>query len=182
MKILALDQARKGAYAIFDYEKKKLIKYGSWNFDNSRYTYSQAIRMIELLVENLIYDNDISAVFIEDIQLRKNVASFKCLAHLQGVLINLFERANILYDLIQPASWQGYCKARGRTIKEAKQGIDTIESTGKPNSKVLSIQCVKDKYHIITDDDNIADSVLIGHYVVNKIIIKTAKAETKEKD
>lgn len=175
MKILVLDQARKGAWSIWDYEKKRLLKYGSFNFPDKKYTYSQAIRLIENLTENLMYENDITAVFIEDINLRRNVLAFKKLAQLQGVLINLFEKSRVLYDTIQPSMWQTYCNARGRTQKEVVQ--KATSSTNKKASKILSIEFVAKEYHIETDDDNLADAVSIGHYVVNNIKIQNSQID-----
>ena len=76
MKILAVDQARHGAWAVYDYEGKKLLDYGAWGFDNKNYTFEQAILHIEALLSEVIRTHDIDAVFLEDIQLRKNVQSF----------------------------------------------------------------------------------------------------------
>ena len=70
IKILAIDQARNGAWSVFDYETKTLEAYGVFSFNNKDYTYAKAIRAIEELVDSLIKTYDISAVFIEDIQLR----------------------------------------------------------------------------------------------------------------
>lgn len=171
MKILAVDQARHGAWAVFDYEEKKLLDYGTWGFDSRKYTFEQAILHIEALLEEVIQTHDICAVFLEDIQMRKSVLSFKRLAQLQGVLVNLCEKANILYDLVAPTQWQNYCKARGRTAKEIDAKITSIESAGKKTSKVLSLQAAKDIYGIETNNDNLADAVLIGNYAVNNIKI-----------
>ena len=114
IKILAIDQARNGAWAIFNYDTKELETYGTFSFGNKKYTYAKAILAIETLVDELIKEHDISAVFIEDIQLRVNVQSFKKLAQLQGVLVNLFEKNEYLYSFVAPTQWQNYCKARGR--------------------------------------------------------------------
>ena len=143
MKILSIDQARNGAWAVFDYETKKLETYGTFSFGNKDYTYARAILAIESLVDTIIKTYNISAVFIEDIQLRVNVQSFKKLAQLQGVLINLFEKNEYLYDFIAPTQWQNYCKARGRSSKEIKDKIKALEASGKKESKILSIQSAK---------------------------------------
>ena len=121
MKILAVDQARHGAWAVYDYEGKKLLDYGTWGFDSKNYTFEQAILHIEALLSEVIRTHDIDAVFLEDIQLRKNVQSFKKLAQLQGVLVNMCEKTNILYNLVAPTQWQNYCKARGRTTRRSSQ-------------------------------------------------------------
>ena len=148
IKILAIDQARNGAWSVFDYETKTLEAYGGFSFNNKDYTYAKAIRAIEELVDSLIKTYDISAVFIEDIQLRVNVQSFKKLAQLQGVLINLFEKNEYLYDFVAPTQWQNYCKARGRSSKEIKEKIKALELSGKKESKILSIQFVKEKFNV----------------------------------
>jgi Holliday junction resolvasome RuvABC endonuclease subunit len=171
VKILAVDQARHGAWAIYDYEVKKLLDYGTWGFDSKNYTFEQAILHIEALLSEVIRTHDIDAVFLEDIQLRKNVQSFKKLAQLQGVLVNMCEKTNILYNLVAPTQWQNYCKARGRTTKEIKSKITSVEPTGKKTSKILSLQAARDIYGIVTENDNLADAVMIGHYVVNNIKI-----------
>ena len=173
MNILAIDQARAGAWSIFNYETKELVKYGDFDYSKSKYTYSKAIMYIEREIETVISENDISAVFIEDIQLRKNVQSFKRLAQLQGVLINLFEKNEYLYGFVAPSSWKAFCKARGRTTKELKSKITALENKdNKKESKMLSIEYVKNKYGIDTLNDNLSDAICIGEYVVNNVTIK----------
>lgn len=172
MKILAVDQARHGAWAVYDYEEKKLLDYGTWGYDGKNYTFEQAMLHIEALLSEVIRTHDIDAVFLEDIQLRQNVQSFKRLAQLQGVLVNMCEKTNILYNLVAPTQWQNYCKARGRTTKEIKSKITSVEPSPKKTSKILSLQAAKDIYGIVTENDNLADAVMIGHYVVHNFNIK----------
>lgn len=180
IKILAIDQARNGAWSVFDYETKTLEAYGVFSFNNKDYTYAKAIRAIEELVDSLIKTYDISAVFIEDIQLRVNVQSFKKLAQLQGVLINLFEKNEYLYDFVAPTQWQNYCKARGRSSKEIKEKIKALELSGKKESKILSIQFVKEKFNVNTDNDNLSDAICIGYYAVNHFKLKGETADGKK--
>lgn len=180
IKILAIDQARNGAWSVFDYETKTLEAYGVFSFNNKDYTYAKAIRAIEELVDSLIKTYDISAVFIEDIQLRVNVQSFKKLAQLQGALINLFEKNEYLYDFVAPTQWQNYCKARGRSSKEIKEKIKALELSGKKESKILSIQFVKEKFNVDTDNDNLSDAICIGYYAVNHFKLKGETADGKK--
>lgn len=179
MNILALDQARNGAWSVYEYETGKLLAYDSFEYSYTKYTYAQAVMNIEALVAELIDKYNISAVFIEDIQLRVNVQAFKKLAQLQGVLVNYFEKNDLLYGYIAPAQWQGFCKARGRSAKELKDKVKSLEYGDKKESKVLSIQFVKDRFGIETDNDNIADAICIGLYACNVININpTEKEET----
>ncbi len=63
MRILAVDQARHGAWAVYDYEEKKLLDYGTWAYDSKSYTFEQAILHIEALISEVIRTHDIDAVF-----------------------------------------------------------------------------------------------------------------------
>ena len=175
MRILAVDQARNGGWAIYDYEKQKLVDYGSFSFPNGKYTFSEAVCEIEKYISQLITKRKISVVFLEDINLRANVSVFKNLAQLQGVLINLCEKKHYLYQLISPSVWQNYCNARGRTSKEIKAKITATipnDNKAKKRSKILSLQYVKNKYDIDTDNDNISDAICIGDYAVHNINIQ----------
>lgn len=182
MKILAVDQARSGAWAIFNYEKRLLLRYGTFKFDAEHYTFPRAIMEIEKLIWGVISRYRVDAVFLEDIQLRANVQSFKKLAQLQGVLVNTLERHDYLYDLIQPTAWQNYCNARGRSSAEAKKKLTRLENEGKKKSKILSIQFVQDNFGINTENDNLADAVCMGWYVVNQIKIETEKGQDKRRN
>lgn len=123
---------------------------------------------------------DISAVFVEDIQLRANVQAFKKLAQLQGVLVNLFEKNDYLYGYVAPSQWQNFCKARGRNSKEIKSQVLAVETNGKKESKILSIQFVKDQFGIETENDNLADAVSMGFYVVNIVELEVPNKRKKE--
>ena len=171
VNILAVDQARSGAWAIFEYETGTLLGYDVFSFDFKHYTYAQAIMAIEDLLWKVMQEHNVEAVFIEDIQLRANVQSFKKLAQLQGVLVNLFERNEYLYGYVAPSQWQNFCRARGRNTKEIKSNVLALHSDGRKESKMLSIQFVKDQFGIETENDNLADAICIGWYVVNEVKI-----------
>ena len=171
INILAIDQARNGAWSVFDYDTGEVVGYGTFSFDVKKYTYARAILHIEQILSAVIAAYDIKFVAIEDIQLRVNVQSFKKLAQLQGVIVNLCERNKLLYGLIAPTQWQNFCKARGRNTTEIKKQVLELEHTGKKESKILSLQFVKDQFGIVTDNDNLADACCLGYYAVNAIEI-----------
>lgn len=172
MKILAIDQARRGGWSIFDYDSKELLDYGFFAFENKKYDFSKAVIEIKKIIIEIYERNDIDALFIEDIQLQQNVKAFKMLAWLQGVLINLAEEKGWRYGIVTPSQWQGYCNARGRSTKEIKGGIQEVSIDGKKKSKMLSIQFVKDNFGVETTNDNLSDSICIGYYAVNNIELK----------
>ncbi len=184
MNILAIDQARNGAWSVFDYEKGRLVGYGTYEFPYEKYTYEKAIMHIKELISAVIKAYDIEAVFIEDIQMRVNVTSFKRLAQLQGVLVNLFEENKYLYGLISPPQWQNFC-ARSHSAKQIRDSALEVKRSGKKLSKVRSIQFVKDRFGIETENDNLADAICQGFYIVNAVEIvkrdKTIKKRPKKK-
>lgn len=176
MKILSVDQSRTGGWAIFEYETGVLLKYGDFDFPSRKYTFPQAISQLKALIKQIIVDEDITAVFIEDIQLRQNVQAFKNLAQLQGVLENYFEESQLLYGIVAPSQWQHFCGARGRTDKEKKSKILEANIEGKKSSKILSITYVHNKFGVDTSNDGIADAICIGDYVINNIKIENKGA------
>ena len=179
MKILSVDQARNGAWCVYDYETAKPIAYGTFNFPSDKFPFGETLVKICDVVQDVILEHRVSAVFIEDTQMRKNPDSFKKLSQLQGALIAMFERNEYLYDIVAPSTWQNFCNARGRTSKEVKAELLCVDVDTKKKSKQLSIQFAKEQFGIETTDDNLADSICLGYYVCSKISIK--KTELKEK-
>ena len=164
MKILAIDQARRGAWAVFDTQTKALERYGVWEFPNRIYPFPKAVYEITSLIADLIDEHSIGAVYIEDVSLGPNPQAFKRLAQLQGALINLFEQfsdvdttggSGIVYDIIPPTQWQAFC------------GV-----LQKHRTKELSRAFVKEQFGIDTEDHNLTDAVAIGWYAANQLEIK----------
>lgn len=152
------------------------MSYGTFAYGNKDFTYAKATVAIEELLQSVIEAYEVEAVFLEDIQLRQNVDSFKKLAMLQGVLVASFERREYLYGFVAPSKWQQYCNARGRTAKEIKAAAERAEADGdgKKKSKSLSIQFVREKFGIETDNDNLSDALCMGWYICNEITLEKA--------
>lgn len=171
MNILAIDQARNGAWSVFDHQKKELLGYGTFSFDSKKYTYAKAVLHIEELVDMLIKAWDIEAVFIEDINLRANVQAFKRLAQLQGVLVNFFEKNEYLYGYVVPTQWQNYCKAQIVNSEGGRRLAEELKAAGEKQSKIPPMQFIWEQFGIRTENDNLADAICIGSYVVNNVTI-----------
>lgn len=170
IRILAVDQARHGGWAVYDYDNKELIDHGTF-FVNPDLSFEDAIYQITNSIWMIICDYNVDAVFFEDTQYQKNIDSFKKLCWLQGALIHMFKDKEMLYAIIPPSRWQGFCNARGRSSSEIKEKITKSEDA-KRKSKALTIEYVKEKFNIDTTDDNLADAICIGFYVVNNIVIQ----------
>lgn len=178
-RILAVDQARSGAWSVYDYTTKQLIDYGEFKVGD-KHTFEEFTYMITKILDEVITSHDVDAVFFEDTQYQANVNTFKKLCWLQGALMCWLQMKGMLFDIIPPSRWQSYCNARGRSTKEKK---DNIESSGqiKKKGKALTIEYVKERFGIETNNDNLADAVCIGFYVVNNVVLKKGNEHGEEK-
>lgn len=100
-RLLALDQASViTGYAIF--EDEKLLKYGKIELKDDEI----GPRLVDLRnqIQTLIKDNSITYVAFEDIQMQasvgNNVKTFKVLANVYGVILELCEELKLKYDIV----------------------------------------------------------------------------------
>lgn len=170
IRILAVDQARNCGWSVWDYTDKALIDYGALNYEAS-VSFEEMILQMTKDLWGIIYDHDVDAVFFEDTQYQMNIDSFKKLCWLQGGLILWLRENDLLYNIIPPSRWQGYCNARGRSSSEVKSNAQSA-NIAKKKGKALTIEYVREQYGIETNDDNLADAICIGFYVVNNIALK----------
>ena len=176
MNILAVDQARRGAWSVYNTSTKQLIDTGAFYFDNDVYSYPQTIALIEDLFESLVCSFDIKFAVIEDIQLRRNAQSFKKLAHLQGVLVNFCEKHKLAYGIVAPTQWQSLCKQ----IVKKSLGLDNSElKKMKLSTKDISKMFVKRTFGIETEDDNLSDAICIGYYCLENKLYKSKLEESR---
>lgn len=140
MRLLALDQSsRTTGYAIF--EDQKLITQGTFTFTNNNP--DLRLEQIRNKVISLIGEHQIDAVAIEDIQLESsvgnNVAVYKLLAEVIGVLVELFVELKINYEVIFPNTWRkqlslwapnrAACKKRAKDYVMKKYNLNVSEDT-----------------------------------------------------
>lgn len=152
MKILALDQSsRITGWAIFD--GNKLIKYDKFVFDD--YDFGVRLQKIRDKVKSLIEEYKINKVYFEDIQLQSsvgdNVATFKKLAEVFGVIYELLTEMNIPNEAILSTVWKGKLNLlHGRGQDRAAQ-------------KRAAQEYVLQQYNIKPTQDE-CDAICIGTY------------------
>lgn len=178
-RILAVDQARSGGWSVYDYDKKKLLDCGDFTV-GAKHDFEEFIYMITTILDPIIKKYKVDYVFFEDTQYQTNVNTFKKLCWLQGALICWLREHNVPYGIVHPRTWQSYCNARGRNTKEKKDKITASKSL-RETGKRLTIEFVAEQFGIQTDNDNLADAVCIGFYVVNCIEIKKGNEYGEEK-
>ena len=156
-RILALDQSsRTSGYAIF--EDEKLIKCGHFTFEDE--DIGERLYKIRNYVDNLINEYDIEEVIFEDIQMQanvvNNVATFKTLAEVIGVISELLVERKIKYSAVLASVWKSALGIKGAKRPEQKKNAQAYVMT---------------TYGLKPTQDE-ADAVCIGTYLVNKSIQK----------
>lgn len=170
MTVLAFDQARKGAWSLFDTKSRQLLKYGEFDFSKNEYD-ALLVGVVDILA-SLFKTYKPDRVILEDINMRKNVHTFKMLSWLQGAMIQWLCRNKIEYGLVQPTSWQSFCNARTRTAKEIRAKEKSAE---EKETKLLSIEFVRQEFGIETENDNLADAICIGYWAALNIAGETGE-------
>ena len=115
--VLALDQSTTvSGYAIFinqNLEKSGIFKPTGELFER--------IHKTKEYIRELIQDNNIEYVFIEDIQYQKNQKTYKILANLQGVIIDLLIELEIPFEVVPPSRWKAWNQIGGKRREQQKE-------------------------------------------------------------
>lgn len=152
MKLLALDQAsRTTGYAVF--EDNKLIAYGKFTYEDE----DMGIRLFNIRshIEKIISSYGIDMVILEDIQLQNNVSNnvhtFKVLAEVYGVVIELMSELKLPYHTVLAATWKSKLNIKGKTRPEQKKNAQFwVEQTYnvKPTQDESDAICIGSSYLI----------------------------------
>ena len=155
MRVLALDQAsRTSGWAVFD--EGKLVTFGKFTADHS--DVGDRLYYIRNKVSALINEYNIDEVVFEDIQLQgnvaNNVATFKALAEVFGVLYELFVELKMPRTAVLSTVWKSTLGIKGRDRTAQKKAAQAwVENT----------------YGVKPTQDE-CDAICIGaHYVNNKV-------------
>lgn len=150
-RIIAFDQAtEKFGLSIFD--DNNLVFYSLYTFNGD--TISRLVKIRKFINEIVIKEWKPDYIIMEDIQYQENgLLTFKVLAMLLGIVQECCAENNIKFEAVFPNVWRKYAGTAGKNRKE---------------EKLLSVEKVKEKYNINVNDD-VAESILIGHYAIKKI-------------
>jgi Holliday junction resolvasome RuvABC endonuclease subunit len=147
LKILALDQAKKCGYAIFN--EDDLIDFGYRILGDRNCDYDDILLPATDFVKEMIdlYLPDV--VCLEDIQCQDNIMVYQKLAMLKGVLIKLFKEIKMPYLVVPSIKWKSSLKIKGA------QRIEQKKNTIKMMEEIFNVQK-------LTDDE--ADAIALGYY------------------
>lgn len=145
--VLALDQSTTSTgFAVF--MDSNLKKSGYFKPQGELF---QRINKTKEYIKELIQNNDIDYVFIEDIQYQKNQRTYKILANLQGVIINLLLELNVKFEIIPPSRWKSWNGIKGRKREQQKR------NTIKKVKEIYGKEALEDE----------ADAICLGLYALH---------------
>lgn len=155
--ILALDQSTTATgWSLF--KNEKLIDYGVFKPSGDKHKRINDMRSwLEHKVEEIALDASLDLVLVlEDIQMQRNVETFKVLAQLQGVLINLGyimeKQGKINKTVIYYSSeWKKTCNIKGKLSAEQKANAQ---------------KHIADKYKVKVTQDT-CDAICLGEHHIH---------------
>lgn len=151
--LLAVDQATAlTGYAV--YKNGELVKHGKVKFEGETIDrISQAKTWLRNIVKELSSEGDVTIeVGLEEIQLQKDVVTFKTLAWLQGVLLEMLHEEGIKTELVFSTEWKSTCGIKGRGRTEQKQNAQKY---------------VVDTFGIKATQDE-CDAICLGQHLIKK--------------
>lgn len=149
-KLLALDQASViTGYAIF--EDDKLVSYGKIKLEDEEI--GPRLVVLRNEIKRLIDENNITIVAFEDIQMQasvgNNVKTFKVLANVFGVILELCEELQLKYKVVSSNTWKSTLKIKGKNRTEQKKNAQNYVQ------ERYNVQCTQDE----------ADAICIGSHM-----------------
>ena len=150
-KLLALDQASViTGYAIF--EEDRLVNYGKITLDDEEI--GPRLVVLRNTIKDMINKNNITTVAFEDIQMQasvgNNVKTFKVLANVYGIILELCEELNIKYKIVSSNTWKSTLKIKGKNRTEQKKAAQNY---------------VQERYNVKCTQDE-ADAICIGTHMI----------------
>ena len=151
MVIMSCDQATVNtAYSVW--VDGKLVTHEKITADKMIKDYRRSLQMVDLIMEKVNeYKPDM--IILEDAFSNGNNKTFGMLSCLRGMSMERFTMEGYKFDIVAPVTWKSFAKIKGK----------------RPEQKVQSVALAEDIFDIaLFGDDDIADSINIGCWAVNK--------------
>ena len=151
MIILALDQATVNtAYSVW--VNSKLITHDKVTADEKIKDYRRSLQMVDLVMKKVEeYKPDL--VVLEGAFSNGNIKTFGMLSCLRGMTMERLKDEGYKFEIVEPVTWKSFAKIKGKRPEQKKQSIALAE-------RIFGLE--------LFDDDDIADSINIGCWAVNK--------------
>ena len=157
MILIAFDQAlNTTGYSIF--KDGSLVSFDK--FTTSDVSTALKLKEFREFLVNLIKERKPNKVAFEEIQLQQipgstahgNVETFKKLAYVQAILLEVLAEEGIPFEIVSSNSWKSTCRIRGRARAEQKRNAQNYVF------EEFGVKAIQD----------ICDSICIGKHVIEK--------------
>lgn len=155
--LIAFDQAlNTTGYSIF--RDGVLVKVDK--FTTSDTSTAEKLKEFRMFINELFDEHTPSKVAFEEIQLQQipgstahgNVETFKKLAYVQAILLEVLSERDIKFEIVSSNSWKSTCGIKGRARAEQKRNAQKY---------------VENEYGIKAIQD-ICDSICLGRHVIEQ--------------
>lgn len=155
LRIIALDNStQKVGLSIFDDEK--LVYYILLNFSGGTFE-DRLLKILEYLEDIIIEEWNPDFLVFEDVQFQSNYATYKKLSMLLGILTVTAMKYGIDTETVSSNTWRTHYQ-----ISKERQ-----------TAKQEAIKLVNKMYDITVNDD-VAEAILLGRYMSEKIVRQKA--------
>lgn len=157
MILLSFDQATINT-ALSVWVDGKLTTYDKITADKTIKDYRRSLKMVDLIMEK-VHEYKPDMIILEDAYSSGNIKTFGMLSCLRGMTMERLTQEGYQFDIVSPKTWKAFSK---------------INKGKRPEQKRLSIELAEKTFGIdlsITNkkkDDDIADSINMGCWAVNK--------------
>ena len=156
MIIISVDQATINT-ALSVWVDGKLTTYEKITADKTIKDYRRSLQMVDLIMDRVNkYKPDM--IILEDAYSSGNIKTFGMLSCLRGMTMERFTEEGFQFDIVAPVTWKSFAKIKGKRPEQKRQSIALAE-------KIFGIDL---KINDNKKDDDIADSINIGCWAVNK--------------
>lgn len=160
MVIMSFDQATINT-ALSVWVNGKLITYDKITADKTIKDYRRSLKMVDLMMEK-VYEYKPDMIILEDTFLSKNTKTFGMLSCLRGMTIERFSQEGYQFEIVAPKTWKTFSKTnKGKRPEQKKLSIELAEKT-------FGIDLTTSNKRTVKKDDDIADSINMGCWAVNK--------------
>lgn len=155
-KLIAFDQAlNTTGYSIF--EDGSLVSFNKFTTSDG-VTTAEKLKEFREFVLKMIEENKPNLIAFEEIQLQQipgstahgNVETFKKLAYVQAILLEIVAEKDLKFEIVASSSWKSTCGIKGRSRAEQKRNAQ---------------EYVLNEYGVKAIQD-ICDSICIGRHAL----------------
>lgn len=152
-KLIGIDQAtRTCGFCLIDIATEEITRLGTVSLSGDHH--EERINKFKNWLHQTIIDEDVIAVFMEDVQYQNNQRTFKMLSEMLGVIKDICFTDAVQYFVVAPVTWKSHCNITGK--KRAEQKKNTIQKVKEYLGKEV--------------EEDTSDAICIAMYGLSEMI------------